>query len=109
MFYIAKSSLLHLHKDGIHQFAYLLVHEYVDEGVDDGAAFSQEGGHHAGNRANNVGGTKGGHHGHNAVRHPAQQITGCCGQDHEKYVVLPLASRSLPDFSHLNEKNRDSI
>lgn len=80
---------------------HLFVHEDVDEGVDDGAALGQQRRHHAGHRADDVGGSECRHHGHHAIRHPAQQVAGRRGQNHEQYVVLSLPRCRLPDLAHL--------
>lgn len=80
---------------------HLFVHEDVDEWVDDGAALGQQRRHHAGHGADDVGGSERCHHGHDAVRHPAQQVAGRRGQNHEQYVVLSLPGCRLPDLAHL--------
>lgn len=82
---------------------HLFVHEYVDDGVDDGAALGQEWRDHAGHRTDDVGRAKRRHHGHHAVRHPAQQVAGRRGQNHEEYVVLSPSGCGLSDFSHLQD------
>ena len=80
---------------------HLFIHEYVDERVDDGAALGQQRGHHTGHGTNDVGWAKRRHHGHDTIRHPAQQVAGRCGQNHEQYVVLSPAGSSLSDLPHL--------
>lgn len=85
---------------------HLLVHEDVDERVDDCATLGQQGWHHAGHRANDVWWTECRHHGHHAIRHPAQQVTCGRGQDHEQDVELSLSSCRLADLTHLWLKNR---
>lgn len=80
---------------------HLFVHEDVDEWVDDGAALGQQRRHHAGHRADDVGGSECSHHGHHAIRHPAQHVAGRRGQNHEQYVVLSLPGCRLPDLAHL--------
>lgn len=65
---------------------HLLVHQDVDDGVEHGAAFGQDGGHHARHGPDEARLTKGGHHGHDAVRHPAEEVARHRGDDHEEDV-----------------------
>lgn len=80
---------------------HLFVHENVDERVDDGAALGQQRGHHAGHRTDDVWGAECCHHGHHAVRHPAQHVAGRCGQNHKQDVVLSPPRCRLSDLTHL--------
>lgn len=98
-FYCVNKAVVHVQFSSTR--THLFVHEDVDEGVDDGAALRQQRRHHAGHRADDVGGSECCHHGHHAVRHPAEQVAGRRGQNHEQYVVLPLPGCSLPDLTHL--------
>ena len=81
--------------------AHLFVHEYIDEGVDDGATLSHDGGHHGQDGGDEARVSKGGHHGDHAVGHPAQQVTHHCGDHHEQDVELSPPRRRLTDPPHL--------
>lgn len=81
--------------------AHLFVHEYIDEGVDDSATLSHDGGHHSQDGGDKARVSKGGHHSDHAVRHPAEQVTHHCSDHHEQDVELSPPRRWLTDPPHL--------
>ncbi len=92
----------HLSLQNIHLF----VHEDVDDGVNDSAALGKDRRNDAGNGANDSWLAEGGHHGNDTIRHPAEQITHHCGNDHEQDVKLSATSRRSPDTTHLGNKTQ---
>lgn len=81
--------------------AHLFVHENIDEGVDDCATLSHDGGHHGQDGGDEARVSKGGHHGDHAVGHPAQQVTHHRGDHHEQNVELSPPRCRLTDPPHL--------
>lgn len=74
----------------------LLVHEDVDDRVDDGAGLGQERGHDASLGCHQTWCSKCSQQRHDAIREPAEQVTHHHSDDHEENAVLPLsASGSL--------------
>lgn len=92
-----------------HCASHLFVHEDVDDGVDDRAALGEDRRHDARHRADESRPAEGGHHGDDAVRHPAEQVTDHRGDDHEQDVELAPPRRRPPDATHLTGKQETVI
>lgn len=87
----------------------LFVHQDVDDGVNDGAALGEERRDDAGHGADDPWPSKGGHHGNDAVRHPADQVTHHRGDDHEQDVKISATSCRVPDTTHLTDKTEEEV
>lgn len=85
----------------------LFVHEDVDDGVEDSAAFGQQGGHHAKHRSDESRPSKCCCHGNHTIWHPANQIAHHSGDDHEQNVVLSPSGCRLPEPPNLRQKQQN--
>lgn len=80
---------------------YLLVHEDVDDRVDDGAGLGQERGHDASLSSHQTWRSKRSHQRHDTVWEPAEQVTHHHSDNHEEDAVLPLSSGGRLQAAHL--------
>lgn len=85
---------------------HLVVEEHVDDGVDNSAKLCQDGGHHAGHGGDQSWPTERGQKGHDAVGHPAQQVAGHHGWNHDQNVLLSSLSCRQVDCTHLDTQRR---
>lgn len=85
---------------------HLLVHEDVDDGVDDRAGLGEDGRDDAGDGADESRPAEGGHDGDDAIRHPADQVAHHRGDDHEQNVKLSPTSCRPPDMTHLMQNKQ---
>ncbi len=91
-------------KNPFHRWTNLVVEKHIYDRVDHRAALGQDWWHHAGYGSDQSPPAKGGQQSHHPVRHPAQQIAGDHGDNHEKDVVLPPLCSQQVDFSYLSRE-----
>lgn len=80
---------------------HLLVHEDVDDRVNDRAGLGQDGRDDAGLWCDQVRRTEGGQQGHHAVWQPAQQVADDHDHDHEQHSLLALPAHRGVDAADL--------
>lgn len=100
--------IFHLSTLNVRNYAtppHLLVHEYVDERVDDGGELGQQRRHDARLRAQEVSGPEGGEQSRHSVRQPADQVAHHHGDDHHQHPLLSAAAHHRTHAAHLGEEN----
>lgn len=83
---------------------HLLVHEHVDDGVDDGAGLGQDRGHDASLGCHQTRRSERSQQCHDAIREPAEQVTYHHSQDHEEDTMLPLSAGGRLQAAHLRDQ-----
>ena len=86
---------------------HLLVHEYVDERVDDGGELGQQRRHDARLRAQEVSGAEGGEQRRHSVRQPADQVAHHHGDDHHQHPLLSAAAHHRAHAADLGEEKQN--
>lgn len=85
---------------------HLVVHEDVDDWVNDCAELGQDRGDDAGGRGHQARTPECGHQSHDPVGQPAQQVGHHHGDHHQQHTLLPLTADGRVDAAHLQNRRK---